>query len=133
MDEMWSYDGNKKNQVWLWWAVDHNTHTPLAFTFGTREHRYLDELINLLKPFNIKTVFSDNNFSYKDRISEKILVTGKNNTQAIERHHLTLRTRIKRLARKTICFSKNFDIHKSIISFFINRFLFPCSFSNSTT
>ena len=59
-----------------------------------------------------------------EKISEKILVTGKKNTQVIERHHLTLRTRIKRLSRKTICFSKNLDIHKSVISFFINRFLF---------
>ena len=133
MDEMWSYYGSKKNQVWLWWAIDHNTHTPLAFTFGTREHRYLDELINLLKPFNIKTVFSDNNFAYKYKISEKILVTGKKNTQVIERHHLTLRTRIKRLARKTICFSKNLDIHKSVISFFINRFFFSCPSLPSTT
>ena len=31
---------------------------------------------------------------------------GKRHTQKIERKHLTLRTRIKRLARKTICFSK---------------------------
>ena len=116
MDEMWSYYGSKKNQVWLWWAIDHNTHTPLAFTFGTREHRYLDELINLLKPFNIKTVFSDNNFAYKYKISEKILVTGKKNTQVIERHHLTLRTRIKRLARKTICFSKNLGVQISCAS-----------------
>ena len=52
MDEMRSYCGNKKNQVWLWLAIDHDTHTPLAFTFGTRKHRFLDELINLLKPFN---------------------------------------------------------------------------------
>ena len=81
-----------------------------------------------LKPFNIKTVFSDNNFAYKYKISEKILVTRKKNTQVIERHHLTLRTRIKRLARKTICFSKNLDIHKSVISFFINRFFFSCPF-----
>ncbi len=28
---------------------------------------------------------------------------GKQNTQQIERKHLTLRTRIKRLARETIC------------------------------
>ena len=132
MDEMWSYYGNKNNQVWLWWAIDHNTHTPLAFTFGTREHKYLDELTDLLKPFNIKTVFADNNFAYKDKISEKILVTGKKNTQAIERHHLTLRTRIKRLSRKTICFSKNLDIHKSVISFFINHFFFGYPFSSST-
>ena len=33
----------------------------------------------------------------------------------IERNHLTLRTRIKRLCRKTICFSKNLEIHKAVI------------------
>ena len=34
MDEMWSYYHDKKHQSWLWWAVDHDTGTPLAFTFG---------------------------------------------------------------------------------------------------
>ena len=104
----------------------------MAFTFGTREHKYLDKLTNLLKPFNIKTIFANNNFAYKEKISEKILVTGKKNTQVIERHHLTLRTRIKRLNRKTNCFFKSLDIHKSVISFFINRFLFAY-FSSSPT
>ncbi|PQN19616.1 IS1 family transposase, partial [Shigella dysenteriae] len=33
-------------------------------------------------------------------------LTGKIFTQRIERNNLTLRTRIKRLARKTICFSR---------------------------
>ena len=35
MDEMWSYYHNKSNQLWLWWAVEHETNTPLAYTFGT--------------------------------------------------------------------------------------------------
>lgn len=33
---------------------------------------------------------------------------------AIERKHLTLRTRIKRLARKTICFSKSIFMHDKV-------------------
>ena len=133
MDEMWSYCHDKKHQIWLWWAIDHKTNIPLAFTFGTREHKHLNALLCLLQPFKIKKVYADNNFAYKDKIPYNILTTGKKNTQKIERLHLTLRTRIKRLARKSICFSKNLDIHISIISFFINHVLFYPSCLLSTT
>jgi insertion element IS1 protein InsB len=124
MDEMWSYYHDKSHQIWLWWAVDHATNTPLAYTFGTRQHKYLDELLDLLQSFNIGTVYSDDNYAYRDKISAEALITGKRNTQQIERNHLTLRTRVKRLCRKTICFSKNQSIHKSIIGTFINTFFF---------
>jgi insertion element IS1 protein InsB len=49
---------------------------------------------------------------------------GKRNTQKIERKHLTLRTRIKRLARRTICFSKSVVMHDVVIGLFINRVAF---------
>jgi hypothetical protein len=54
-------------------------------------------------------------------------VVGKENTQKIERKNLTLRTRIKRLVRKTICFSKKILMHDIIISLFINRYEFACA------
>ena len=112
---MWSYYRDKSHQIWLWWAVDHATNIPLAFTFGTREHKYLDELLALLSPFSIGTVYADGNFAYQNRLSADMLVTGKKNTQQIERDHLTLKTRIKRLCRKTICFSKWEEIHKAVV------------------
>lgn len=40
---------------------------------------------------------------------------------AIEGKHLTLQARIKRLARKTICFSKSENMHDLVIGLFINR------------
>ena len=49
---------------------------------------------------------------------------GKRNTQKIERKHLTLRTRIKRLVRKTICFSKTTQMHDIVIGLFVNRYAF---------
>ena len=81
MDEMWSFCHDKSHQIWLWWAVDHKTNTPLAYIFGTREYKYLDELLKLLSEFNIGTVYADNNFAYSSRISPDKLVTGKRNTQ----------------------------------------------------
>ena len=92
--------------------------------------KYLDVLLELLKPFHIRKVYADNNFAYKERISDDELITGKKFTQQIERNHL--RTRIKRLARKTICFSKNKDIHISVVGTFINIFFFGRKFSIST-
>jgi hypothetical protein len=49
---------------------------------------------------------------------------GKRNTQTIERKHLTLRTRMKRLVRKPICFSKTTQMHDIVIGLFVNRYAF---------
>ena len=44
--------------------------------------------------------------------------------QRLERKHLTLRMRLKRLARKTICFSKKQFFHDGLITLFIFNFFF---------
>lgn len=62
--------------------------------------------------------------AYSRHIDPAQHTIGKRNTQKIERKHLTLRTRIKRLVRKTICFSKSIQMHDIVIGLFINRFEF---------
>ena len=52
---------------------------------------------------------------------------GKANTQKIESKHINLRTRIKRLVRRTICFSKTEHMHDLVIDLFINRYEFGVS------
>lgn len=44
--------------------------------------------------------------------------------QSLERKYLTLRTGIKRLTRRTICFSKSVVVQDTMIGLFINQFLF---------
>jgi insertion element IS1 protein InsB len=51
-------------------------------------------------------------------------IIGKDKTWKIEHKHLTLRTRIKRITRKTICFSKLILMHNIVVGLFINRFEF---------
>ena len=48
-------------------------------------------------------------------------VVGKLYTQRIERENLNLRTRIKRLARKTIGYSRPEDIHGNVIGKYLYR------------
>lgn len=50
-----------------------------------------------------------------------IHVVSKKLTQRIERNNLTLRTRLKRLTRKTICFSRSEEIRDKVIGEFIAR------------
>jgi hypothetical protein len=46
--------------------------------------------------------------------------------QKSERKHLTLRTRLKRLARKTLCFSRSRVMHDLLIGLYMNRVEFGC-------
>jgi insertion element IS1 protein InsB len=124
MDERWSFVHDKSQQYWLWRAIDHNTGVPLAYCFGTREHKYLDELQVLLAPFKINIVYSDNNFAYKKRIKNSLVITGKRNTQRIERKHLSLRTWCSRLVRKGIRFSKLHLMHRIVVGLVINFWFF---------
>ena len=124
MDEMWSFVHDKSQQYWLWWAIDHRTGEPLGFCFGTKEHKNLDKLLDLLRPFGIVKVYADNNPVYASRIDAENLETGKRNTQKIERKHLSLRTWCARLVRKGIRFSKNHDLHRIVVTLVINFWFF---------
>ncbi|GHT44304.1 hypothetical protein FACS189454_01320 [Planctomycetales bacterium] len=115
MDETGSYWHDRKHQIGLWRAVDHDTGDAAAFRFGTREHGNLDKLLELLNPLDIGTVYTDGNDAYYERIDSDILVVTKENTQKIERKHLSLRTWCSRLVRKGIRFSKTEQIHKIVV------------------
>lgn len=69
-------------------------------------------------------ITSDDWGSYAREVPEEKHLTGKIFTQRIERNNLTLRTRIKRLARKTICFSRSIDVYEKVIGSFIEKYMF---------
>ncbi len=124
LDEMWSYVGKKDNQRWLWHAIDHHTGKVLAYVLGNHKDRVFLKLKALLEPFGITRFYTDDWGAYGRHLPSDKHVIGKRNTQKIERKHLTLRTRIKRLTRKTICFSKLEKMHDIVIGLFINRYEF---------
>jgi insertion element IS1 protein InsB len=116
--------GNHKEQRWLWHALDHWTGTVLAYVFGRRTDEVFLQLKALLEPFGIRRFHTDYWGAYARHLEPTVHRPGKRNTQPIERKHLTLRMRIKRLARKTICFSRSIEMHDIIIGLFINRYEF---------
>jgi insertion element IS1 protein InsB len=124
LDEMWSYVGSKDGPRWLWHAIDHESGKVLAYVFGDHKDAVFLQLKALLEPFGITRFYTDDWGAYERHLSSEEHVIGKRNTQKIERKHLTLRTRLKRLARKTICFSKLTKMHDIVIGLFINRYEF---------
>ncbi|WNT50238.1 IS1-like element IS1N family transposase [Shigella dysenteriae] len=124
LDEQWSFVGSKARQHWLWYAYNTKTGGVLAYTFGPRTDETCRELLALLTPFNIGMITSDDWGSYGREVPKDKHLTGKIFTQRIERNNLTLRTRIKRLARKTICFSRSVEIHEKVIGTFIEKHMF---------
>ena len=105
-------------------AIDHIGHEVLAYTFGRREDVIFERLKKLLEPFKIRKYFTDDWGSYTRSLPSAKHFVGKRNTQAIERKNLNFRTRIKRLTRKTICFSKSELMHDTVIGLFINKYEF---------
>ncbi|SUP81206.1 Insertion element iso-IS1n protein insB [Yersinia pseudotuberculosis] len=69
-------------------------------------------------------ITSDDWGSYRREVLKDNHLTGKIFTQRIERNNLTLRTRLKRLARKTICFSRSLELHEKVIGAFIEKYMF---------
>jgi insertion element IS1 protein InsB len=124
VDEMWSFVGSKAHQRWLWHAIDHLTGVVLAYVLGSRADEVFVRLQALLKPFGIVHFYTDAAGVYERHLPPTTHTVGKAYTQQIERKHLTLRTRLKRLARKTICFSKSVLMHDVVIGFFVNRYEF---------
>jgi insertion element IS1 protein InsB len=78
----------------------------------------------LLEPFGLAKYYTDYWGAYTRHLDPDEHQPGKRRTQKIERKHLTLRARIKRLARKTICFSKSIQMHDIVIGLFVHRYEF---------
>ena len=82
-------------------------------------------MVTLASADNLATGANYENLGNDKRFSAEL--PGKENTQKIESKHMNLRTRIKRLVRRTICFSKTEQMHDLVIGLFINRYEFGLS------
>ncbi len=115
----------------LWWAIDHASGRVLAYVLITHKDEAFLQLQALLEPFGIMQFYRVRVAcrrlgwgAYERHIAPVFHSVGKRHTQKIERKHLTLQIQIKRLASKTICFSKSVLMHDVVIGLFIHRFEF---------
>ena len=88
---------------------------------GTRKETEFLKLKALLAPFGITRYYTDKAGVYQRHLPPEQHLVGKLSMQKIERKHLTLRTRLKHLARKTLCFSRSFLMHDLLIGLYMNH------------
>ncbi|AVZ83925.1 IS1-like element ISEic1 family transposase [Edwardsiella ictaluri] len=118
-DEQWSFVRCKSNPRWLFYAYDRIRKRVLAHVFGPRNALTLQRLLALVRKFNIAFYMTDAWPVYRTLLDPAHHVVSKKYTQRIERHNLNLRTHLKRLTRRTICFSKSEEMHDKVIGWYL--------------
>lgn len=118
VDEMCTYIGHKRNFIWLVYALEKESRNIVSFNVGKRTNKTLSHVVDTLKHSEAKRIFTDRLKNYKYLVEKKLHSVKRYGTNHIERKNLTLRTHIKRLNRKTICFSRSIVILESILKIY---------------
>jgi insertion element IS1 protein InsB len=112
----------KNNPVWLVYAINKNTKQIVGFYVGRRNNKTLDALIKTLINAKANRIYTDKLRNYKYLIPKEIHKTIRFGTNAIERKNLDLRTHLKRLNRRTICFSRSILILTAILKIYFWKY-----------
>lgn len=68
VDEMWTYVRNKKNPVWITYAINRKTKRVMAFSVGARNLINLGAVIQTLNFYHPKKIVTDKNNCYPSLI-----------------------------------------------------------------
>lgn len=118
VDEMCTYIKHKRNYIWLVYALEKSSKDVVSFNVGKRTNKTLSRVLDTLKLSEAKKIYTDKLKNYRYLIDKKLHSVKRFETNHIERKNLTLRTHLKRLNRRTICFSKSLIILVSILKIY---------------
>lgn len=107
MDELCTYVKCKTQKRGIAYAIRKDTKEVIDFLIGSRTNRTLKKVTDTLLLSHAVKVFTDKLPNYRSLLSNSVYSIKYRGTNHIERKNLTLRTHLKRLSRKTICFSKS--------------------------
>ncbi|XLS31029.1 IS1 family transposase [Flavobacteriaceae bacterium M23B6Z8] len=98
---------NGKKENWLIYGIERHTKQIIDFIVGGCTKENIKRLLDKLLLLNPTRIYTDRLNIYPNQIPKEIHIVFRYCTNKIERMNLTLRTDIKRLSRRTICFSRN--------------------------
>ncbi len=107
IDELCTYVQSKASPIWIAYAINTTTKQTITFNVGNRSNQMLSKITEVLIAKDAMVIHTDKLLQYKSLIPPAIHCTKKFGINHIERKNLTLRTHLKRLNRRTICFSKS--------------------------
>lgn len=104
--------------IWVVSAYRKDTKEVVRFHVGNRTNKTLKVVTESLHLSESETIYTDKLKNYTSLIKNKIHKTNRYGTNHIERIHLNLRTHLKRLNRRTICYSKSMVMLTSILKIY---------------
>lgn len=107
VDEIKTFVGNKKRKIWIAYALEPESKQVVSFKVGSRTHATLKTVLQTLFLSEAKTIYTDKLPAYQFLIPEALHRSWPRCTNHIERCNLSLRTHLKRLNRRSICFSRS--------------------------
>lgn len=109
VDEMCTFVGNRKNHnyTYITYAINRHTNQIIDFIIGNRTKEMISKVISTLLSLSPTKIYTDKLNTYPSIIPKFLHCNTHRKTNRIERKNLTLRTHLKRLSRKSICFSKS--------------------------
>lgn len=118
IDELWTFVGKKSNEVWVMYAFDRTAKEVVNFQVGARTKENLRTLTDQAMQENPKRICTDGLNVYPNLIPAVLHSVGLSHTRHIERHNLNLRMHLKRLSRKTICYSKSKEMLEACLKIY---------------
>jgi IS1 family transposase/transposase-like protein len=118
IDEVWTYVGKKTNDVWITYSLERGTRNILALSVGGRTRNNLQMVVNSTLAMNPSRLCTDRLNTYRGLVPSNLHLVGLPHTRRIERFNLNLRTHLKRLSRKTICFSRSLTMLEACLKIY---------------
>jgi insertion element IS1 protein InsB len=126
-DELWSFVDKKRQQQWVWFAINRETREIVGMAIGSRTKATARTLWESLPAVYRQCAVCYTDFweAYGGVLpSKRHRPVGKDSGQTnhIERFNNTLRQRCSRLVRKTLSFSKKLANHIAALWYFIHDY-----------
>jgi insertion element IS1 protein InsB len=122
MDEMYTYTHSKSNGIYLIYALNKHTKQIVDFTVGARTKQNIKKVTDTILSLKPEKIFTDKLNIYPTLLNNSAHIASAYKINHIERFNLTLRTHLKRLSRKTICFSKSVLMLECTLKIYLHYF-----------
>jgi IS1 family transposase len=125
-DELWSFVGRKaEGECWLWVALCRRTRQVVAYTMGDRSEESAFWLRRTLPPGYARCASRSDLWrpygaAFPKR-THRLCTKEDGETAHVERSFGTARARVSRLVRRTLSFSKSFDMHELWLRVFLTE------------
>lgn len=118
VDELFTFVKRKKRRICIAYSFEPKSKQIINFIVGRRTKTNLKKVIETLILSDAQKVITDKLNIYKELLPNNIHSTKNRGTNHIERNNVNLRTHLKRLNRRSICYSKSLTMLTAVVKIY---------------